>query len=178
MAARCFRALVAKASLEVEVSDYEESSGSSHEAMAPHAAKGTDAARYQRRVGCVPNVALCCALGDRGFFPRRAYRNFQATRSFHRSRRAPGKAPSDSSPSCRSSCSTAASRGGSGVAAHHRTIRTRSGSTATIKFAKSCSDRPYFEDVQYCLRVISIDGTKLSLIDECVSPTTAFRIEG
>jgi len=84
----------------------------------PHAAKGTDAARYQRRVGCVPNVALCCALGDRAFCPRLAYRNFQATRSFHRSRRAPGKAPSDSSPSCRSSCFTAAGRAGSGVAAH------------------------------------------------------------
>jgi hypothetical protein len=68
MAARCFRAPVAKASLEVEVSDYEESSGSGHEAMAPNAAKGTDAARYQRRVGCVPNVALCDALGDRGSF--------------------------------------------------------------------------------------------------------------
>ena len=69
MAARCFRAPVAKASLEVEVSDYEESSGSGHEAMAPHAAKGTDAARYQRRVGCFPNVALCRTLGDRRFFP-------------------------------------------------------------------------------------------------------------
>jgi hypothetical protein len=48
---------------------------------------------------------------------------------------------------------------------------------ATIRFASLVPDRPYFEDAQYCLRLISIDGTELSLFDERVSPTTPFRIE-